>query len=295
MRLRRYQEADLPRLVSLLNEAYQGRRHEFIPYTEARLKEELQEAVSILLAVGEHDEPLGMALLRREWYGEEIEVCVRPGPQQIESEAQLLEVIEREAVGDQVTLVIDAEDWERIAAFPSRGYEIDGGLYQLIAELKGLRPLPLVPQSYLLRTLQPDEEDALIEVVNTAYRSSDRLRPGVLSKWRLEDPNFSEEWVQVAEYEGQIVAAVVARSDREFNEHYHAIRGYLGPAATLPAHAGKGLGKALTAQAMNFLFEQGMEAVSLFILEDNVAALSVVKSLGFHIGHHWKFLCKTLR
>ncbi len=291
MRLRRYQETDLPKLVRLLNEAYQG-RHEFIPYTEAKLQEELQEVAAIWLAVDEQDEIVGMALLRRAWYGEELEVCTRPGQGEIET--QLLSAIEGEAQGDEVTVVIDSEDQGRIAAFLSRGYEIDGGLYQLVAELKELRPLPPVPEGYLLRALKPDEEAALIEVVNTAYQG-ERLRPGVLDKWKSEDPGFSVAWVQVAEYEGQIVAAVVARTDKEFNEHYQARRGYLGPSATLPAHAGKGLGKALSCQAMNFLFKQGMKAASLFTLEDNAAALSIAKSQGFQISHHWKFLHKTLQ
>jgi ribosomal protein S18 acetylase RimI-like enzyme len=40
-------------------------------------------------------------------------------------------------------------------------------------------------------------------------------------------------------------------------------------AATLPEHRGKGLGKALTAQAMNFLREQGLETVSLYTWSGN--------------------------
>jgi hypothetical protein len=47
MNERPYQEADLPELVGLLNEACQG-SHEFIPYTEENLRAELKEASSIL-------------------------------------------------------------------------------------------------------------------------------------------------------------------------------------------------------------------------------------------------------
>jgi ribosomal protein S18 acetylase RimI-like enzyme len=59
----------------------------------------------------------------------------------------------------------------------------------------------------------------------------------------------------------------VAHTDREFNRHYHAKHGYLGPEATLPEHQGKGLGKALTARAMNFLRERGLDQVSLYTWE----------------------------
>lgn len=78
------------------------------------------------------------------------------------------------------------------------------------------------------------------------------------------------------------------------SRYYHVKRGYLGPAATLPEHQGKGLAKALTARAMNFLRERGFEQISLYTWEGNPAALKVTYSLGFRISHAWKLLSKTL-
>jgi hypothetical protein len=208
--LRGYQEADLPRLVKLLNGVYQD-RHEFVPYTEVKLQKEFQDVASILLAVGEQKKLEGMALLRRAWYGEEIEVCARPESKQSEIESQLLAAIERETMGDSVTVVVAAQDRNRIKNLRAQGYEVNGGLYQFVAELQGSRALPLVPEGYFLRTLRPDEEDALISVVNTAYQSESRLRPGVLNKWKSEDPSFSETWVQVAECRSKLVAAGAGR------------------------------------------------------------------------------------
>ena len=293
MKLRPYQEADLSKLVDLLNEAHQG-SYEFIPYTEEKLRGELEGAASILLAIDEQDEIMGLALLRREWYGEEIKICARPRPQQQKIEEQLLSAIEPQSQTDKVTIIVDAEDQGRIEFFTAKSYEPGGGLYQMIAELDRQRSIPPVPPGSLLRSLRPDDEEALIHVVNTAYHG-ERLRPGVLTRWNSEDPLFSEGWVQVAECEGQLVAAVVARSDREFNLHYRAKRGYLGPTATLPAYRGKGLSKALTARAVNLLREQEMQAVCLYTWDGNAAALSVARSLGFRISHHWRFLRKTLR
>lgn len=98
---------------------------------------------------------------------------------------------------------------------------------------------------------------------------------------------------QVAKSKGEVVAAVVTRTDWEFNAHYCAKRGYLGPAATLPEHQGKGLATALTAQAINFLHEQGFEQVCLYTSARNQPALRVTESLGFYIGHEWKILTKS--
>ncbi|MCL6642089.1 MAG: GNAT family N-acetyltransferase [Candidatus Bipolaricaulota bacterium] len=289
MKIRPYQKADLPKLVGLFNEVYRG-SHEFIPYTEEKLRAELEEASSILVVADEQGRILGLGLLRREWHGEEIQLCAQPGQQKIEE--QLLSAIESQARSGEISTVVDSEDCDRIEFFVARGYKPDGSLYHMVAELDQPRAVP-VPQGYLLRGLKPTEEEELIEVVNAAYEG-ERLRLGALARWHSEDPAFSAAWVQMAEHKNRLVAAVVARSDRDFNQHYHAKRGYLGPAATLPAHQGKGLGKALTAQALNFLREHGLERASLYTWSGNVAALKVLKSLGFRVSHEWQILTKSI-
>lgn len=292
MVLRLYREEDLPQLVSLVNEAYKS-YYEFIPYTAEKLREELKDAQAVYIATDEQGQVRGLARLHREWYGEEIMLCVPPEPERHKIEELLLSAIEQEAQSDEVSTVIDPANQEQLDFFISHGYQPESSFYQLIAELDEPRPIPLLPKDYSLRSLRPDEEEAFVQLVNTAYEG-ERLQLGALARWKAADPAFSAEWVHVAEYAGQVVAAVVARSDREFNEHYHAKRGYLGPAATLPAHQGKGLGKALTARAMNFLRERGFEQVSLYTWEGNPTALRVTKSLGFRISHSWKILYKTL-
>jgi len=289
LKLRPYQKADLPKLVELFNKTYRG-SYEFIPYTEEKLQTELKEASSILVGADEQGRIRGLGLLRREWHGEEIQLCAQPGQQKIEE--QLLSAIESQAQSSEITTVVDNEDRERFEFYAARCYKPEGSLYQMVAELDRLRPVPVL-QGYLLRSLRPNEEEELIKLVNAAYEG-ERLRPGALARWHSEDLAFSAAWVQVAEHKNRLVAAVVARCDREFNQHYHAKRGYLGPAATLPAHQGKGLGKVLTAQAMNFLREHGLERASLYTWSGNVAALKVLKSLGFRVSHEWQILTKSI-
>jgi ribosomal protein S18 acetylase RimI-like enzyme len=291
MKIRPYREEDLLGVLALLNKVQQS-SYEFIPYTEENLRAELKEASSILVGVDEQGRVLGLGLLRREWHGEEIQLYAQQEPEWQEIEEQLLLASESQARSGEISTVVDSEDPDRIEFFATKGYKPEGSLYQMVAELDLPRPV-LVPQGYLLRGLKPNEEEELIEVVNTAYEG-ERLRPGALARWHSEDPAFSAAWVQVAEFEGRLVAAVVARSDHDFNQHYHAKRGYLGPAATLPEHRGKGLGKALTARALNFLREQGLERTSLYTWSGNVAALRVLKSLGFQVSHEWRILTKSI-
>jgi ribosomal protein S18 acetylase RimI-like enzyme len=87
----------------------------------------------------------------------------------------------------------------------------------------------------------------------------------------------------------------VARPDIEFNRHYRARRGYLGPAATLVDHRGRGLAKALTVRALIFLKSKGYESASLYTWSGNTAAVAAVRGLGFRTAHEWKILRKRLR
>lgn len=293
IKLRPYREEDLLELIHLVNEVYKN-SYEFIPYTTEKLCEELKDAQAVYIATDEQGRIRGLARLHGEWYGEEIMLCVLPEPEHHKIEELLLSAIEQEIQGEEASTVIDPANQEQLDFFISHGYQSESSFYQLIAELDKPRPISLLPKGYSLRSLRPDEEEAFVQLVNIAYEG-ERLQRGALARWETEDPAFSAEWIHVAEYAGQLVAAVVARSDREYNLYYHAKRGYLGPAATLPEHQGKGLAKALTARAMNFLRERGLEQASLYTWEGNPAALRVTHSLGFRISHQWKILTKAVK
>ena len=292
MRLQAYRRRVLPKLVSLLNEA-EAESYEFIPYSEESLQAELKGASSTLLAIDDQDRIAGLAYLHKEWYGETITLHVWPSPGQWEVGGLLLSVLEPRTQTGTLSTSVDPSDRERLAFFRQRGYRPESSLYQMIADLDLRRRRPRPPEGCVIRSLGTDEEEALIELANTAY-DGERLRPGILARWQAQDPNFGTDWIQVAECEGQLVAAVVARSDREYNDHFLANRGYLGPAATLPRYRGKGLSQVLTAQAMNFLHERGMRTACLYTWGGNQPALSLTKALGFGIEHEWRILSKSV-
>jgi ribosomal protein S18 acetylase RimI-like enzyme len=293
VKMRPHYESDMPELVNIINEAYRD-EHEFIPYTNEDLQAELKTGKSVLLATDVRDRIIGLAYLRQDWYGETVTTCARPGTDWVEIEGFLLAAIEPSNKTGHITTSIDPEDEERIGFFGARGYRIQSSLYQMVADLDKPLPALRLAEGYTIRSLRPDEEDRIIKLANAAY-NSERLRPGVLAKWQADDPDFRVEWVQVAEYENELVAMVRGCSDREYNEHYGGRRGYLGPAATLPTHRGKGLSKALTARAMTMLRQRGMHSACLYTWEGNPAAVELTKHLGFRLGHEWKIFGKTLR
>jgi ribosomal protein S18 acetylase RimI-like enzyme len=292
MRLQPYCKSILPKVVSLLNEAEAG-SYEFIPYGEEGLKAELKEASSVLLATDDQDRVTGLAYLGRQWYGETVTLYIRPG--QWEVGDLLLSALEPRTQTEELSTSVDTFDRERLVFFLERGYRPESSLYEMTADLGRRRRLRHLPAGCIIGALEKtDEEEALIQLANTAY-AGERLRPGILAQWQAQDPSFSTDWVQVVRCDGQLVATVVARSDREYNEYFHANRGYLGPAATLPSYRGKGLSQALTAQAMNFLRERGMRTVCLHTWERNQPAVRLTTNLGFCVVHEWKILAKRVR
>lgn len=290
MKIRNLVEEDLPSLVKLLNETYRE-SYEFIPFNLEKLRSRVQER-GLKVIVAEEDSGIeGFVAYNDGHWGEEIEwLCVLERPDRKLVEDVLVREIEKCVKGDAVFTVVDAES-PRISEWVERGYKPEGGLCHMVVRIDGLKPIPQVPERVIIRCLRPDEEKELVEAVNAGF-SGERLRPGVIQKWKAESPSFSEEWVHVAELNGEIVSVVVSKPDTKYNKFFNGRRGYLGPAATLPEHRGRNLASALTCRAMNSLFEKGMDSVALYAGERNVASVALLKGLGFEIGHRWRFMRK---
>jgi len=290
MKVRTIVEEDLPSLVKLLNEAYRE-SYEFIPFSMEKLCSRIQER-NLKILVAEEDGGIeGCVAYNDGHWGEEIEwPCVLERRDRRLVEDVLVREIEKHVKGDWVFTVVDAGS-PKISEWVERGYEPEGGLCHMVARLDGLEPIPQVPEGIVIRSLKPAEEKELVEAANAGF-GRERLKPGVIQKWKTEYPSFSEEWVHVAIFRGRIVSVVVSKPDIKYNTFFNSRRGYLGPAATLPEHRGRKLATTLTRRAMNTLFESGMDSVALYTAEQNVASVTLLKKLGFEIGHQWRFMRK---
>jgi len=291
VRVREFKEEDLPILVEIINLANKN-SYEFIPYTVESFKEEISERNLKILVAEEESEIRGLAAYSAGVWGEEIEIlCVDPKiKSKTEIEDILLEEIEKLVKGEKFFIFLDAEGLD-VEKWARRGYRIEGGLYHMVAELDSVKPLPPVPEGFVLRSLRKGEEEEMVETINRAY-GKERVSRSSIERWRKDDSLFNEEWIHVADFEGKIVSVVVSRRDLEYNRYFKAKRGYLGPAGTLPEFRGKGLASALTRRAMNFLYEKGMDSVALYTSENNAASIALLRKLGFKIRHNWKFLYK---
>jgi ribosomal protein S18 acetylase RimI-like enzyme len=287
---------DLPIISRLLNEEYRW-SYEFIPFSEERILSEIRKRSLKVLIARENDKVLGV-IGTHTHAEEQLEehvtwLAARRGHNQKTIENMLVNEIEKNAKGGIVSTMVD-EGSSKINDWINRGYVLYPGFQRMSAELDGLKPIPKVAEGIKLRSLRPDEEEKLVAVVNSGF-GWQRLEPGVLETWESEDPPFSEDWVQVAEISERIVSAVVAKPDTNYMNYLHFKRGYLGPAATLPEFQNKHLASALTAKAMNFLFEKGMNLVRLGTSEENISSITLLRSLGFQVDIVRKALRKELK
>jgi ribosomal protein S18 acetylase RimI-like enzyme len=294
VKIRNFVDSDLPNLIHLLNEIYKG-EYEFVPYTEEGLRAWLQEGKLKILIAEENGKVVGSAAYADTQWGELIRWLAVT-----ENESSTKKIIEHDLVckvekfvkGATVFTAVDAES-PKINDWIELGYKPEGGLYQMIARLDSVKPLPPVPEGIILRSLRHDEEAKLVETVNTSF-GWERLKAGIIERWKSECPPFSEEWVHVAELNGKIISVVGSRPDAEYEKFFGGKRGYLGPAATLPEHRNKNVVSALTQRAMNLLFEKGIRSTVLHTGEQNIPSVTLLRKLGFKVDHQWKFMRKTL-
>lgn len=292
IQVRKFADKELPTLVNLLNKTYRG-SYEFIPYSEETLLSWLQGGRLQILVAVENGEILGTVAHNDSQWGEEIEwlsTSESSGQKTIKNE--LVKEAEKCVKGTTVFTAVDAGS-PRINEWIERGYRLEGGLYHMIAKLDGLKPVPKVPEGIVLRSLKLEEEKEFVEAVNAGF-GSERLKMGIVQRWKNDCPPFNEEWVHIAETSNKIVSVVASRPDANYNKFFNGRRGYLGPAATLPEYRGKSLASALTCRAMNYLFEKAMDSVTLYTSEQNIPSVALLRKLSFDVGHHWRFMRKTL-
>ncbi len=292
VQFRTFTDKDLQKLVRMLNEAYKG-SYEFTPYTEESLCSWIKEGKLKILMVEENGEVLGSAAYNDGHWGEEIEwLTVPESPHRKFIGNELIGEIEKYVKGQIVFTAVDAGS-PKINEWVERGYKPEGGLYHMVAGINGLEPLPKIPEGIIARSLKLDEEKEFLGALNAGF-GWERAKLGVIQKWKLEFPSFTEEWIHIAEINDKIVSVVVAKPDTRYNRFFGGKRGYLGPAATLTEYCGKNLASALTHRAMNFLYEKGMDSVALYTSEQNIPSITLLRKLDFKVGHRWKFMRKNL-
>lgn len=284
----------LPAVVELLNDEYRDSR-EFIAFSEERVLSQIRRRHLKILIEEEDGRVQGLIATHSHENSEEdvTWLTARKGANQKIIENMLIDQLEKRADIKTVGFMVDEKSL-RIQDWINRGYTLEPGFQRMSAKLDGNAAVPRIDEGIELRSLANNEEQKFVETVNAGFGWK-RVEIGDLETWKSEDPPFAEDWIQVAEANKRIVSVVVAKPDTESIKYLHVNRGYLGPAATLPEFRNKHLGTALTARAMNFLFEKGMDTVRLGTSETNVSSNALLKRLGFQVDGGRKILRKRLQ
>lgn len=288
-----FADRHLPDVADLLNEEFKGEQ-EFIPFNEERIRSEIHRRCLNILVAEEGGKVLGLIATHSHENSEEHVTwfAASKGGRQEVIENALVGEFERKVKASTVMIMIDEED-PRIPAWVRRGYTLAPGFLRMTVRLDCIRPVPKIKENVRLRRLREDEEREFVGTINAGFGHK-RIEIGVLKTWKSADPPFAEDWVQIAEIDERVVSAVVARPDADAVKYLGLKRGYLGPAATLPEFRKMHLASALTVQAMNYLFEKGMDSVRLGTSETNVPSNTLLLKLGFQTVNVRKILKKSL-
>jgi len=165
---------------------------------------------------------------------------------------------------------------------------------QMSKSLTDIQPLPIIDKEIIIRSFLPGiDSDAWLELNNKVFKNHPEQ-----GGWQLSDLNhrLSEEWFDkkgffIVEKNKQVIASTWTKVHGEHSHdhgsgqsHDHPAIGEIYITAVDPAHAGLGIGKALTITALNYLKYQGLTDAMLYVDFDNKAALNLYESLGFKLS-----------
>lgn len=136
------------------------------------------------------------------------------------------------------------------------------------------------PERHVLTPLTPDNAEDAGEALAAAFFEEGhppgqwrRVIRGDLALGRLAGECSRVAWVR-----GRAAGAVIARWCQPSG---HARVGYVGSTGVRPQFAGRGLGRALVAAALDALADAGCAVVTLEVAPENARALGLYRSLGF--------------
>lgn len=132
-----------------------------------------------------------------------------------------------------------------------------------------------VPEGVTLRSFEDDDADAVIAVNARAF--ADHPEQGAMDRADF-DRRRGESWFDPA---GLFVAE---RDGRIVGFHWTKVEGPVGEVYVVgvdPSAHGGGLGKALTAVGLRYLWARGVDEIDLYVEGDNDPALAVYRRLGF--------------
>jgi mycothiol synthase len=202
-----------------------------------------------------------------------------------------------EICGKKVRLWVHGDQPAANALATSFGFEKIRTVLQMSKPLTDIQQLPKVNKikvypDIVIRSFLPGiDSDAWLSLNNRVFK--DHPEQG---GWQLSDLNIrlNEEWFDeqgffLAEVDNKIIGSTWTKihgshthqHEGEIESHAHPAIGEIYITAVDQEYAGRGIGKALTISALNYLKYQGLSSAMLYVDFNNKKALNLYQSLGF--------------
>ena len=175
------------------------------------------------------------------------------------------------------------DDNVRIQWLEKNGFEVvdDHHTVHLKRSLADPLTAPQLPDGFSLRASRGDEADARLRAVasHAAFGSKMNFEEYWPRTWRLmQSPIYVKEHeIFVVAPNGAVAAYCIIWTDEQTK------LGHFEPVGTHPDYQRRGLGKCLLFEGLRRLQSEGMTEADVCTNHDNVAAIPLYKSVGFHI------------
>ncbi len=192
----------------------------------------------------------------------------------------------RESDPRPITWWVRAHDPWADAVARSGGFRADRRLLQMRVRLDRALRDRLATFTVPTRAFRPGDDDAeWLRVNNRAFALH-----GEQGSWdeatlrrRLNAEWFDAEGFRLHEHEGRLAAFCWTKMHAP-NAHDGAL-GEIYVIAVDPDHAGRGLGRALTAAGLVSIASRGVDEAMLYVDADNEPAVALYRSLGMEVHH----------
>ena len=194
--------------------------------------------------------------------------------------------------GKDVRLWVHGDQPAAHALATSFGFEKIRTVLQMSRELEQILQIPKLDPGIVIRSFLPGIDNySWLELNNKVFK--DHPEQG---RWQLSDLNIrlGEEWFDergfflavikdrlIGSCWTKIHGAQTHSHGEEKEVHAHPAIGEIYITAVDQEYSGRGIGKALTISALNYLKYQGLSSAMLYVDFDNKKALNLYQSLGF--------------
>ncbi|MCY7278482.1 MAG: GNAT family N-acetyltransferase, partial [Phormidesmis sp. CAN_BIN44] len=174
---------------------------------------------------------------------------------------------------------------ERIASLEQHGFTINRYFYRMTLLLNNLHLTPQLPAGYEVRSLQPDEIDAWVDLCNQSFIDHWNFHPVTREQrqhW-MSDPDYCADLDLVAvSPEGTFAAFCLSSIYTKDNARTGRYEGWISSLGTRRGFRKIGLGRAMLLNGIHQLKAKGVETALLGVdVENPSGALRLYESVGF--------------